>query len=302
MPDLLKFFMRILRPLPLLTGMLFYALGMGAAHYLALPVDWSLGLLGWSVMLALQVGWMYLQAFFEWPNLGAFQDDDPPLAKRYSQDMTRRLGMGLLQIALVSLVVAAIGAFYLLRSTPHFGVIGLLLAIGFMIVVVGSIPPLRLGSTAYADLLVSFFTAGLIPALALAVQAGELHPLILFVSLPLMLLNICMYIALSLPEYAADLKHRRDTLVIRLTWQKAMGLHNLLILSAFVLVGLFAALRLPWSISWPMLLPLPLGLFAIWQMMRIAAGDKPRWNLLRVTSIGLVVIMAYLVGYALWMG
>jgi 1,4-dihydroxy-2-naphthoate octaprenyltransferase len=77
-------------------------------------------------------------------------------------------------------------------------------------------------------------------------------------------------------------------------------MHNLLILFAYLLLGLAASLGLPWLLTWPVLMTLPLGLFIIWLMMRIAGGAPARWGLLNFSSVALVALAAYLVTLALW--
>jgi 1,4-dihydroxy-2-naphthoate octaprenyltransferase len=67
-------------------------------------------------------------------------------------------------------------------------------------------------------------------------------------------------------------------------------------------LGLAAIFGLPWSLTWPVLLTLPVGLFEIWQMIRIANGVKPAWRLMTFTSTMLVVLTAYLLTYTLWIG
>ena len=109
-----------------------------------------------------------------------------------------------------------------------------------------------------------------------------------------------MLLALSLEGYASDEKYNRKTSMIRLGWQRGMNLHNLLILVGFMLFGIAAILGLPWLLTWPGLLGLPLGLFQIWQMSSIATGAKPHWRLLSLNAVATVVLTAYLVTFTLW--
>jgi len=71
-------------------------------------------------------------------------------------------------------------------------------------------------------------------------------------------------------------------------------------LFGFMLFGLAAVLGLPWLLTWPGLLGLPLGLFQIWQMNSIASGAKPHWRLLSLNAVATVVLTAYLVTFTLW--
>jgi len=79
-----------------------------------------------------------------------------------------------------------------------------------------------------------------------------------------------------------------------------MTWHNLLILAAYFFIGLDLLLGLPWSIAWPALLTLPLGIFQIWQMVQIANGAKPRWGLLELNAVATLGLTAYFITFALW--
>jgi 1,4-dihydroxy-2-naphthoate octaprenyltransferase len=140
------------------------------------------------------------------------------------------------------------------------------------------------------------------PALAYALQTGETHRLLILLTFPLTAMCIAMLLADELETYYADIKAGRKTLMVAVGWQRGMSLHNILILFSYLLVGLAAALKLPWSLTWPMLATLPVGLFQIWQMWQISNGQKPRWRLLRMTAYASFGIMAYLVAFTLWIG
>ena len=79
-----------------------------------------------------------------------------------------------------------------------------------------------------------------------------------------------------------------------------MILHNILILSAYLLLGLAAINGMPRFVWLPVLLTLPLGLFQIWQMRHIADGAKPNWKTLTVVSMSLFGAMTYLMTFAYW--
>ncbi len=79
-----------------------------------------------------------------------------------------------------------------------------------------------------------------------------------------------------------------------------MTLHNVLILSAYFLLGLAMFFSLPLAIALPAFLTLPIGLLQIWQMRRIAAGVAPNWRALTLTGLALFASMAYLLAFAFW--
>jgi hypothetical protein len=79
-----------------------------------------------------------------------------------------------------------------------------------------------------------------------------------------------------------------------------MVVHNVLILVAYLLLGLAASLGLPGFAVWPAFLSLPLGLLQIYQMWRISNGFKPNWTAVTLTGLALFAFMAYMITYAYW--
>jgi 1,4-dihydroxy-2-naphthoate octaprenyltransferase len=163
-----------------------------------------------------------------------------------------------------------------------------------------SIPPVRLVESGYGELTTSIVVASLVPALAFLLQAGKLHRLVAMSTFPLIFLHLAMMLAFELPDFAADLKYEKLTLMVRLGWERAMLMHNILILSAYLLVGLAMLFGFPSAVAFPALLTLPLGLFQIWYMTRIAAGAKPSWNLLGWTAVLLFGVTTYLLAFSFW--
>jgi 1,4-dihydroxy-2-naphthoate octaprenyltransferase len=119
---------------------------------------------------------------------------------------------------------------------------------------------------------------------------------------PLTCLYLAAEIARSLQTFAEDIRLDRVTMLVRLGWQRGMTLHNILITAAYLLLALAVIFKLPWRLAFPVFLSLPVALFEIYQMTAIAAGAKPRWRLLAVTSAGLVGLAVYFMNLALWFG
>ncbi len=88
--------------------------------------------------------------------------------------------------------------------------------------------------------------------------------------------------------------------MIRIGWQHGMVFHNILVLAGFLLLALAAVLHFPWSVTWPALLPLPLGLYQIYQIRAIANGATPNWKALTAGALALFAAMAYLLTFAFW--
>jgi 1,4-dihydroxy-2-naphthoate octaprenyltransferase len=136
--------------------------------------------------------------------------------------------------------------------------------------------------------------------LAYVLQAGEMHRLLTLLSFPLSALVLASLMALSLEGYKNPEISVEKTLMIRMGWQKGMHLHDILVFSAYLLFGVAALAGLPWALTWPAVLSLPVGLFQIWQMRQISVGARPHWNLLKWTAYGLAAMTIYLLSLALW--
>jgi 1,4-dihydroxy-2-naphthoate octaprenyltransferase len=164
------------------------------------------------------------------------------------------------------------------------------------------VPPFRLAYKGFGDLSESILIASLFPALGFILETGELHRLVPMLTFPLLALLLAMRLAQSLETYLPDQRLERRTMMIMLGWQRGMQIHNVLILSGYLLLAAAAAFGLAWSLTWPALLSLPVGLFQIVQMNQISGGAKPNWRLLRLTAAATFGLTVYLMLLAVGTG
>jgi 1,4-dihydroxy-2-naphthoate octaprenyltransferase len=291
-------FIRFSRPLALLGGMLTFALGTGIARYLGITLNWHLYFLGQLWTTSLQLFAHYFGEYFRPPAIPA---RNTPFLRQNSTQAGKKVPQreAALWGGLVMLTAAASLA-VMLRAAGANSTALLVMFLIFAAGLVYTVPPMRLAETGYGELVLSVTVAGLIPALAFALQTGELHRLVVMSTFPLILLCIAMYIVFDLPAYANNLKHEQLTLLTRLGWQRAMTLHNLLILTAYILLAMAMRFGFPPSIGLPALLALPLGLLQIWYMTRIAAGAKPNWAILGWVAVAVCAATAYLLTFSFW--
>lgn len=296
-PSLIRFS----RPWTLLAGVLFFVLGAGIARYLGQPFFWSRFWLGLGMTLLLLESSYLLKAYFD------LVDAENPLLKTQKDlrpedpDSLQRIPrQGLLILSLATLTAGAVLTVLQLSSgaiiLPTLIILGLSVLLAFFY----AVPPLRLVNTGFGDLSEALLLAGLIPAFSFLLQNGELHRFLLIFALPFSGLYLAVRIADSLKSYARDLKLARKTFLITVGWQRAMLIHNLIIPAFYLLIVLASLFGLPWSLTWPVLLTIPLGGFQVWQMLQIAAGAKPQWRVLTFTSAALLGLSVYLVALALW--
>lgn len=293
------FFIRIARPLNLLGGVLFYALGVGVSHYLGNPVDWGMVLLGQIWVTTYQLGSHFLTSFFHFPNtpgnrnriLISEEGDEKP--KYIRRDL-------ILSASFASFAAALMLAFITIRTKEINGTGLLIMGLMILVTVFFSVPPFQLIKTGYGELLQSITLVNFIPALAFIFQMGELHRLVAMSTFPLTLLHVATLLALQLPNYATDLRSDKNTLLTSMGWERGMVLHNLLILCSFFLFGLAMLFGLSPRVILPVFFVLPLGLVQIWYMGRIASGMKPNWKLLSTMAILTFGLSAYLLAFSYW--
>lgn len=299
-------FSRILKCAPLksmLSAVLLYFLGVGIADYLGNTSHWNVIWSGLGICLLLLFASAYLRAYFDvLENLTRSKTFREAWVEENFQSEKQVRPTILLQIAIVALTAAAMLAILVFRLEPQNRPAQIFLFLIFILSVLQAVPPLRTAYSGYGEIIEAFIIANLIPAFAFTLQFGSTHRLMGMVTFPLTFLHLAMSLAISLPNYADDVKYERHTLMSRLGWQRGMTLHNISILMAYVVLGLAAALGLPWSLTWPGLLTLPVGLFQIWQIIQIGNGTPPNWRLTRITAISTLILTAYMLAYALWTG
>jgi 1,4-dihydroxy-2-naphthoate octaprenyltransferase len=295
-----QLFIKLSRPIFLFGVAVLYALGVGIAHYLGSTIDWNTYFLGQAWVSLLQLGTQYLNEYYDAtadqanPNRtvvtggsGAIGPGKLPRRAALLAALTCLAGLASLTVILVSTV----------QPPPEIYLIMLLAFLGGFFY---STPPIKLEGSGYGELTTTALVAFLVPSFAFILQTGQMHRLLAMSSFPLAALMVAMLLAFELPDYATDLKFGKRTMMVRLGWQNGMGMHDILILSAFLVLMLARLFNYPWFATVAGLLTLPLGVFQIWQMRSIANGSKPNWNLLTIGAMALFASMAYFVAYAFW--
>jgi len=294
-------FLRLTRPVFLLGGILMYALGAGIADYLGATLNLTAYWLGQGCVTMLQLTAQYLNEYFD-----AAGDS----GNRNRTFFSGGSGAGSdalprwtpLLAAATTLTVGAVLVVLLYRDRLLNPPATMILGLAFLGAVFYSVPPVRLVGSGYGELTTSILVANLVPAFAFILQTGEIHRLLAMATFPLTALHMAMLIAFSLPDYAADARYEKRTLLIRMGWQRGMQLHNWLIVLAYVLLGLAVLQGMPFKLAWPGFLTLPIGLFQVMQMRQIENGAPARWNLLTFTAIATFTLTAYFLTFSFWTG
>ncbi|MEN6482939.1 MAG: hypothetical protein ABFD29_12310 [Anaerolineaceae bacterium] len=294
-----RFLIKTAQPLKLIGGILFYFIGGGIIDYLGRPIQWQTFWIGLAAFILLQLSSYFLNEYFTFQAFPHRQSGKTDRKKVDSGEMSLPQEV-FLQVSLISLAVWAVLSYLLLRTGAINVTGGIFWGIAFVVMFFYAVPPFRLSQSGFGEIADAFFITSLLPAWAVVLQIGELHSLLAMLTLPLTALYIAISIALSLENYTLFNQDKHQTILTRMGWQQGMTLHNLLILFSYVFVGIALLTGLPWSLCWPMLMTLPLGIYQTYIVWQIGNGAKPPWKLLRVTSIGLISVSAYLIMYSLW--
>ena len=296
----IRLFIKLSRPFFLFGAALVYALGVGIAQYLGVTIDWGLYFLGQAWVTTLQLATHYFNEYFDSPadtanaNRTLFSGGSGALGE---DGLPREVAFW---AGIASLSGATSFTVMLVRANGMNPALFLVMALIFIGAFFYSIPPVRLVESGYGELSTSIVVASLVPAFAFMLQTGELHRLVAMSTFPLIALHFAMMLVFELPDYANDLKFEKLTLMVRVGWERGVALHNILILVAYILIGVALLFGFPSLVALPAFLSLPLGLFQIWYVNRIAAGAKPNWNLIGVLAILVFGVTAYLLTFSFW--
>lgn len=281
----------------LLFNVLLFALGGGIAHYLGITIGWTAYMAGQGISFMLMLGVFFLNDYFEMLSpAGIIQ----PSRTANELDAQRKLQASILITALSFITIAAILIVFMYRDGLMNGTAIVLLSVGFLALIAYAVPPFRLIYSGIGELLVSVLITIMIPAFSFSLQSGELHRYLSMSTLPLAAFFLSMLVVNQFTSYASDCKNCQNTLLVRLGWQRGWHLHNILLILGYLLLVLSRIQGLPWVIVWPSLLPMPIAVFQVILLNQVASGSKPRWGLLKATSLAIVILTAYLLTFTYW--
>jgi 1,4-dihydroxy-2-naphthoate octaprenyltransferase len=286
-------FLRLSRPFFLLGGFLLYGLGAAIALYLGRRIDSGLYLIGQGLITSIQLMTHYLNEYYD------FSADRSNPERTFFTGGSGALGEGGLPrraalYAAVGCMVAAAGLASALIARGMSAVAWLILLAIALAAFFYSVPPIRLLDTGFGELTTSILVGGLVPCFAFALQAGEMHRLLLMATVPLASLHFAMLMVFELPDWPADLRAGKRSLVVRVGWAGGMRLHNAALLLAYGSLGVAVLSGMPPRVAIGALLALPLALVQAWQLHRIRGGVAPRWTSLELSAVALFALTAYL--------
>lgn len=291
---------QFIKPLILLGVTVVYFLGVGLARYLGFGLDWGKFALGYAWIITMHIGAFFLYEYFRSFNPGF---KIPPGRRQgvpaESDLLIYRRNVLLCAYACLA-VLASLTVLVIARIQPN-PVLYLMMILLFLGSVFYSIPPVKLEASGYGELVLAFLLGLVAPALAFIMQANELHRLVAMTTFPLVFIVLSMLIALEFEGYSTDLKYGRKNLLMLVGWSQAMNLHNILILTGYLLIGIATFFGMPNFAALAAALSLPFGLLQVYQMWRIGQGGRPNWRLLRLNALATFGALAYLLTFSFWM-
>lgn len=274
------------RPLYIIHTALTYLLGVSIADYLGQPVDMTAFWLGLGGTLFVHVS-AYLLA-------EVFRPSNEPLVANESPAERQRLRNAALWLSIALLAAAAVFLVALLQSGRVSSALWLVLALNILLALAYGTPPLRLITSGFGELTLAVMIGSLSPATAFLLQAHEYHRILGLIAFALTLFVLAYLLALNFPTYANDLKYLRQTLLMRLGWERAVPLHHSLLAAAYLLLVLLPVLGFSWSLIWPAFLSLPFAILQILWLRNVSLGAPPVWRFLTSNAAALFMLTTYL--------
>lgn len=285
--------LQLTRPLQIFLTVLAYVLGLSLARYLGQTLAPLPALGGAALLMLLLAAARLLEAFYRFPLEPYFPEETPTRRAEFQ----RTLWVTTLLLLGLAALIASLMLFGALLNP----VAALFLLLALIISVALGVPPLRLIDRGFGEFSLALFMGVVAPSLAFSLQAADFHRLIPLITLPLFAMALAGLLAFDFPDYAADLKRGRRTMLIRLTWQHAIPVHNLLLAAAYL--GFIVAIFLGLSLAriWPALLTLPLAAYQMFMLLRISDGAKPVWPALTTNAAAIFGITTYLLILSFWL-
>lgn len=288
----MKNLFRLTRPLHLLLAALTYFLGASIANYLGKPFRLDAFWLGLIAVLMAQ-GSMSLLA-------EVFRPAHEFIVEGESRKDRMMLRNNALYVSIAALTANAVIAFILYNNDQLSVSAFFFLLLSLVFILTYAIPPFRFVNRGFGEFVLAAHLAYVIPSIAYILQSEETHRFLL-VSIPLTCLAFAYFIVMNFPAFASDRKYNRSTLLTRLGWERAVPLHHLSVLLAYLLFLASPGFGLSLSLLWPAFLTLPFALFQIFQLRNLSLGAPTNWTLLTATALSVFGLTAYFLSLTFWL-
>ncbi len=274
----------------MLLAALTFSFGASVANYLGKPFRADSFWLGLFAVMLAQMSMSLLSE--------VFRLDAEPLTENETRRERALLRNNALYVAIASLSVDAVIAFFLFNN-QHLSMASFsFLLVSLFLVLAYSLPPFR--NRGFGEFLLAAHLAYVIPSIAYLLQADLTHRFLALL-VPLTLLAFAYFIIMDFPSFASDRKYNRTTFLTRLGWERVVPLHHVFLLFAYVFFAIAPSLGLSLALIWPAFLTLPFAIFQIFQLRNIALGGPANWILLTATALSVFVLTTYFLTLTFWL-
>jgi len=285
-----------IRPLHLMTLIVLYSLGVGFVRYLGHRVDPTSFLIALFWMLTLSTGLNFLGDYFQSP----FDSGLPRKQHKENDPTDNKKDEALIYISAASLAVSAVLTVILGISGSLSFSSALIMGSFFLIYSLLVIPGISLDQSGVGEFFISIVLVVLPPALGYTLQTGEFHRFLYLGIFPVFPLHLALILILRLKTYPEDIRKDLKTMLVRLGWIRGVFLHNLMVLSGFLLFGVALAFGMPYRLILPVFLTLPAAGYLVWYLGSLQDGAPVRWPLITLLSLVIFFLPVYLITFTVW--
>lgn len=288
-----------IRPLHLMTLIVLYSLGVGFGRYLGERIDPTSLLIGLVWILTISIGLNFLGDYFHTPFDRALlrkeQGEKEPQDKspKNRDEVLLYISVACLAVSALFTLILGISGFLSLSST-------LIMASFFLLYSTLIIPGVSLDLSGIGEFITSIVLVVLPPAIGYLLQVGEFHRFLYLGIFPLFPLHLAMILVLRLKTYPDDIRMGRKTLLVRLGWQRGIYLHNLMVLSGFLLFGVALIFGMPFRVILPVFFTIPVAGYLILYLSSLQDGAPVRWPLITLLSLVIFFLPIYLITFTVW--
>jgi len=238
-----KDWFQLSRPLFHSVGILPFILGLTLSWRLGNPVNWPVFLLGLFAVILIMLSTYYAgEAYDIREDSTTWSEGGNPFSGGSGVVVKGRIPPQQVKRASLAAVLAAILLGILLQFGLETGPWTLPLGLtGCLAGYYYSTPPLRWVKRGFGELIIGFCFGWLPVATAFYLQTGSLHPLILWLSIPIGCTIFNVILLNEFPDYHGDRQAGKKNLVVRLGFDPAAQIYGVVVALAWasLMVGLF---------------------------------------------------------------
>ena len=292
-------FLKLGRPLFLLGGFVFHALGILVALVEGALFSFPTAIVTQLVITSTQLMTHYSNEYFDLAadkaneTISYWAGGSRILVER-DLDPRAALAAGRI-LAIISFILIV----FLTTSRPEAPFTFPLLFLALALAAQYSAPPLKLHWRGYGALAAALIVPTLTTFSGFYLQAAQFSRLPFLIVLPLALLQAASLISLDFPDRLGDTAVGKKTIVVRLGPMSAARLHQYVLISSVLSLPILYGLGLPGWVGIASGVLAPAGLWQNWQLRRAAIGAAVNWSLVGFTGIALLIGTALLQGLAL---